>query len=114
VKAIEHYRSVLAKNPSTVGNRARLVSSIHNNLGLLLLQMGLEAPGVEHFHKAVQLFPRSLNAHLNLGNVAFSNGRYSDAIAEYEIARSLNPGNPRVEQRLARARQRAGAQRPSP
>jgi tetratricopeptide (TPR) repeat protein len=114
VQAIEHYRSVLARKPSTVGNRARLVSSIHNNLGMLLLQMGLEAPGVEHFKEAVRIFPRALNAHLNLGNVALRKGRYSEAVAEYEIARSLSPGNPRVELRLERARRSAHAERPSP
>jgi tetratricopeptide (TPR) repeat protein len=113
-KAIEHYRSVLAKNPSTVGTRAVPVSSIHNNLGMLLLQVGFVAESVEHFRKAVQIFPRNVNAHLNLGNVAFRNGRYSEAIAEYEIARSLRPGNRAVEQRLERARQSARAQRPSP
>ncbi|MBN1605793.1 MAG: tetratricopeptide repeat protein [Polyangiaceae bacterium] len=113
-KAIEHYRSVLAKHPSTVGTRARSVSSIHNNLGLLLLRFGFEAEAVEHFREAVRLFPRSLNAHLNLGNVAFSHGRYSDAIAEYQIALSLSPGTRGIEQRLERARQSARAQRASP
>jgi Flp pilus assembly protein TadD len=113
VKAIEHYRSVLARNPSTVGIRARSVSSIHNNLGMLLLQVGLEAAAVEHFREAARIFPRSLNAHLNLGRVAFNSGRYSDAIAEYEIALSLSPGSRGIEQYLERARQSARAQRRS-
>jgi protein O-mannosyl-transferase len=119
-KAIDHYTAALAKNPSTVGSRARPVSSLHNNLGMLLVQTGRIAEGVEHFRKAVEIFPQSINGHLNLGNVAFAERRYLDAIAEYEIARSFGPGYPAVEQRLERARQRArqalpdgNAQRPS-
>ena len=112
-KAMEHYQSVLARNPSTVGSRARDVASIHNNLGMLFLQIGFEPGAVEHFRKAVQIFPRSLNAHLNLGNLALRHGRYAEAIAEYEIAASLSPGSRGIEQRLARARQGAHAQGPS-
>ena len=103
-KAIDHYSSALAKNPSSVGTRARRVSSLHNNLGMVLLQVGREAEGIEHFRKAVEIFPRSVNAHLNLGNIAFRDKRYLDAIAEYKIAQALIPGTPAIEERLARAR----------
>jgi protein O-mannosyl-transferase len=106
-RAIEHYSAALAKNPSIVGTRAKLVSSLHNNLGMLLLQTGRQAEGVDHFRKAVEIFPRSVNGHLNLGNVAFAERRYLDAIAEFEIAESLSPRNPAVEQRLANARRSA-------
>ncbi|HEY5284722.1 MAG TPA: tetratricopeptide repeat protein [Polyangia bacterium] len=104
-RAIDQYRSALAKHPSTVGTRARLVSSLHNNLGMVLVRVGREAEGVAHFHKALEIFPPSVNAHLNLGNLAFENGRYVDALAEYQAAQALNPGYPAVEQRVERARQ---------
>jgi len=113
-KAIELYTKVLAKNPSTVGARAKLVSSIHNNLGMLLLQVGRRRQGIEHIRKAVELFPRSVNGHLNLGNVAMDERRYSDAVSEYEMAQSLSPGNPAIERRLDRARQMAKWQRGAP
>jgi len=106
-KAIDFYSSVLAQNPSSVGSRARLVSSLHNNLGMLLMQAGREDESIEHFRKAVAIFPQSFNGHLNLGNAALANGQYLDAIGEYEIAQSISPGNPMVETRLARARQSA-------
>ena len=102
--AIDHYHAVIARNPSTLGSRARSVASLHNNLGMLLLQIGREDEATEHFRTAVQMFPRSLNAHLNLGNVAMANGRYSDALAEFEKARELSPNNPGIEQRLGLAR----------
>jgi tetratricopeptide (TPR) repeat protein len=106
-KAMDHYAAALARNPSIVGTRARFVSSLHNNLGMLLLRLGRTAEAIEHFRKAIAIWPRSLNAHLNLGNIAFQDGRYLDAIAEYERAQALGPGLPAVELRLARARQAA-------
>ncbi len=112
-EAIDRYNAVLARNPSTVGTRAKEVSSIHNNLGTALYSVGRVGEAVEHYRKAVALFPRSLNAHLNLGNVAFEEERYADAIAEYEIAQAITPDNPAVEQRLARARQAARQLAPS-
>jgi tetratricopeptide (TPR) repeat protein len=88
---------------------------------MVLLRVGRGAEAIGHFRKAVAIFPRSLNAHLNLGNVAFDDQRYLDAVAEYEIAQALSPGTPPIEQRLERARQAARegmldgkAQRPSP
>ena len=109
-KAIDLYGEVLAKNPSTVGKRAKYVASVHNNLGMLLLQSGQRELGVGHFRKAVEIFPRSLNAHLNLGNLAFDEQRYADAVAEYQTALSVSPGNRGIEQRLEFARQRARQQ----
>jgi hypothetical protein len=106
-KAIELYDATLAKNPSVVGTRAKHVASLHNNLGMLLLQSGRHEAGVEHFREAVEIFPRSLNAHMNLGNVAFTEQRYPDAVTEYETALSLSPGDRGIAQRLELARQRA-------
>jgi protein O-mannosyl-transferase len=106
-KAIELYDAALAKNPSAVGTRAKHVASLHNNLGMLLLQAGRREVGVDHFRKAVEIFPRALNAHLNLGNLAFSEQRYTEAVAEYETALSLSPAERGIAQRLELARQRA-------
>lgn len=112
--AIEQYESALARNPSSTGTRARLVSALHNNLGNALAQVGRRAEAIEHLHKAVEIFPKSVNAHLNLGNVAFDDGRYADAIAEYERARAVTPDNPMVERRLARARAAASERTAQP
>jgi len=106
-RAIELYGAVLATNPSIAGTRAKPVASLHNNLGMLLLQSGRKEAGVGHLRKAVEIFPRSLNAHLNLGNVALDEQRYPDAVAEYQTALSLSPGDPGIVQRLELARQRA-------
>jgi hypothetical protein len=109
-RAIELYSAVLAKNPSRAGTRAKDVASLHNNLGMLLLQSGQREVGVGHLRRAVETFPRSLNAHLNLGNVAIAEQRYADAVAEYESALSLSPGDRGIEKRLELAQQRARQQ----
>jgi hypothetical protein len=109
-KAIELYSGVLAKDPSIAGTRAKYVASVHNNLGMLLLQSGQERAGVGHLRQAVEIFPRSLNAHLNLGNLALAEQRFTDAVAEYETALALSPDDRAIEQRLDTARRRAGQQ----
>ena len=106
-KSIDLYSAVLAKNPSVAGTRARYVASVHNNLGMLLLQSGNEEAGVGHLRQAIEIFPRSLNGHLNLGNVAFNEQRYAEAVAEYQTALALSPDDRGIEQRLEAARQRA-------
>lgn len=106
-KAVELYNLALAENPSVVGTRAKHVASLHNNLGMSLLQSGRKEVGIEHLRKAVEIFPRSLNAHMNLGNLAFTEQRYTEAVAEYETALSLSPGDRVIVQRLELARQRA-------
>jgi protein O-mannosyl-transferase len=106
-RAIELYRSALMSNPSAAGARAKNVAALHNNLGLLLLQSGNRSAAVEHFREAVEIFPRSLNAHLNLGNVAFDDRRYGDAVDEYNTALSITPGSRSIEQRLELARRGA-------
>lgn len=109
--AIEHYQTAIAKNPNSLGTRARSVASLHNNLGTLLMQVGRKDEAAAHFRTAVQLFPRSLNAHLNLGNLAMAQQRYGEAIAEYEKARELNPDNPGIQNRLGLARKLEEARR---
>jgi tetratricopeptide (TPR) repeat protein len=74
---------------------------------MLLLQSGHQEVGVEHLRTAVEIFPRSLNAHMNLGNIAFTEQRYTEAVTEYETALSLSPGDRAIAQRLELARQRA-------
>jgi tetratricopeptide (TPR) repeat protein len=113
-KAIDHYRAALAKHPSTVGTRARYVSSLHNNLGMLLLETGQQAEGAEHFRRAIAVFPRSFNARMNLGNLALDQHRYADAIAEYEAAQALSPSHPLVRQRLELARRGAMSEPAAP
>jgi Flp pilus assembly protein TadD len=108
-RAIEVYTSALARNPSTVGTRAKPVASLHNNLGMALLQTGDEASAVSHFRQAVAIFPRSVNAHFNLARLAMANQRYQEATRELETVLSFDPGSVHIRQALEQARRLAAA-----
>jgi len=104
--AVDHYLSVLAQNPSFVGKRAPLISSIHNNLGMALHQVGRSKEGTEHFRKAVEVDPMSINGHTNLGRAALDEGRFSDAVTHYQTVLDLSPGNREIRRLLEIARRR--------
>lgn len=102
--AIDYYGSVLGKNPSTLGKRASFVASIHNNLGMVLHRVGRKAEGTQQFIKAVQVDPRSVDGHMNLGHAALNEGRFAEAANHYQAALVLNPGNPAIQRWLDLAR----------
>jgi len=102
--AIDHYLSVLGKNPSIAGKRAPFVSSIHNNLGMALCQVGRDSEGAEHFKKAIEVDPTSVNGHMNLGRFALKESRFADAATHYQAALALSPGNREIARFLEFAR----------
>ena len=104
--AIDHYLSVLAKEPSSVGKRAPLISSIHNNLGMALCQAGRDSEGAEQFKRAIEVDPTSINGHMNLGRFALKAGRFADAVIHYQAALALSPGNREISRFLEFARRR--------
>lgn len=108
-RAIQVYRSALARKPSTVGTRAKPVASLHNNLGMALLQTGDEASAVTCFRQAIAIFPRSPNAHLNLARVAMANQRYQEAAVELEAVLALDPSSAHIRQAVDQARALATA-----
>lgn len=60
---------------------------LHNNLGLAYGRKGERDKAMEHFTRSVG----EAGAHLNLGYVLNQQGRYDDAIREYEMALRLQP-----------------------
>jgi len=64
-------------------------SEAHNNLGVILIQLGDFKQGCEHLIKAAQLNPRDKDIVLNFGDIMTSNNRplatfkaYSDFLRE--------------------------------
>lgn len=105
--AIDHYDRALARHRTVAGKRAPLLASIHNNLGMALHQVGRHAEGTAHFRDAVEVDSRSVNGHINLGNAAFNDRRYLEAVGEYEYALALDPSDRSLAQQLMRARRAA-------
>jgi tetratricopeptide (TPR) repeat protein len=63
----------------------------HNNLGLLLSQIGQKDEAIVHLHRAVELHPDSAETHNNLGRVLVEKGELDGAIAHLERALAIEP-----------------------
>ena len=64
-----------------------------NNLGASLLQQGKLEEAVAEFRKAVELDPKYVAAHLNLGYAHDRHGQTEEAVAQYRKVVDLEPGN---------------------
>jgi tetratricopeptide (TPR) repeat protein len=63
----------------------------HNNLGLLLMNMGRPDEALAHFLKALELNPSYGDAHYNLGVLLEKMGRIEEDMAHYQKALEINP-----------------------
>ncbi|MFV2000064.1 MAG: tetratricopeptide repeat protein [Acidimicrobiia bacterium] len=48
---------------------------------------------VEAYERAIELDPRHVDAHINLGRILHAAGRFADAIEQYSIAVTVEPAN---------------------
>src|SRR5215472_16131071 len=84
-------------------------------VGLMLLIPGAafcqtdsrDVSAVEAYRTELKLHPDDAAAHVNLGVALAHLGRYDEAIAEYEAAQKLLPGDPRIALNEALAYERA-------
>ncbi|HZS04131.1 MAG TPA: tetratricopeptide repeat protein [Blastocatellia bacterium] len=77
---------------------------LHNNLGLAYGRRGEHKKALEHFARSVG----EAGAHLNLGYVLNQQGRYEEAIREYEAALRLQPQSPTALSSLVPLYERTG------
>ena len=61
------------------------------NLGTALLQAGREDEATFQFQRALQINPRSAEAHYNLGTMLLHAGRADEAMARFRQALEINP-----------------------
>ncbi|HZQ54702.1 MAG TPA: tetratricopeptide repeat protein [Bryobacteraceae bacterium] len=71
-------------------------------------QAGDFAGAEKAWRGVIQLQPDSVAAHVNLGVVLVNLGHYDEAIAEYEAADRLLPGDPRIALNTALACEKSG------
>jgi tetratricopeptide (TPR) repeat protein len=88
-EAIGEYREALSLRPGYV--------EAHNNLGCALEDVPgeLEA-AVAEFRAALGAAPGFYQAHFNLANALKAEGRYPEAVAEYQEAVRLKPDDPTI------------------
>src|SRR5262245_14671224 len=66
--------------------------------GLKLVGEGKTEAAVESMHKALQIFPDYFDAHLQLGNIFLKADQFKEAIAELDLALTVNPNDERCYQ----------------
>jgi tetratricopeptide (TPR) repeat protein len=66
-------------------------AEVNRLVGNFLLHQGRADEAVEHFQKALALWPESANAHGGLGAALFQKGHMDEAIIEYQKALEIEP-----------------------
>ena len=66
--------------------------------GLKLVEEGKIEAAVESMQKAIKIFPKYFEAHLQLGNTFLKVNQFNEAIAELDLAREINPNDERAYQ----------------
>jgi len=63
----------------------------HNNLGLIFFGRGQVDEAIDHFRKALQIYPNYPEAHSNLGNALLQKGQLDEALAQFQEAVKIAP-----------------------
>ncbi len=84
--AVQAFKSSIALDPDAAyaANAARMMADTY-------VKMGDTESAIESLRTFVELSPSSDAAHVNLGQMLYSEERYDEALAEYEKAVELNP-----------------------
>lgn len=64
-----------------------------NNLGKVLMREGKEEAGVEHFFRAVAIYPNDPASNLNIALYEQKHGNLSDAIPHFKVAIAMSQDN---------------------
>ena len=79
------YRTTIARN-----DRSWMA---HNNLGIVLANMGRADEAMVHYQKALEIKPNHADAYYNLGHLLAKMGRTDEALAHYQKALELDPNH---------------------
>jgi tetratricopeptide (TPR) repeat protein len=76
---------------------------VHYNLGIALADSGKYVEAVDHYQKALEIWPASSDAHNNLGMALAGLGRIDEAVVHYQKALANKPGDADVYTNLGNA-----------
>jgi Flp pilus assembly protein TadD len=83
-------------------------STLYNNLGAALTELGKLDDAIQHFRKALELNPQFAEAYSNLGEALARKGAVKDAIVQFEKAVELDPQHADAQRNLGAALARTG------
>lgn len=78
-------------------------SDAHNDLGIVLMQMGKPAEAMQQYHEALRISPEYMWAHFNLGRALVQEGDLKGAVAHFRAAVQIEPDFAWGRERLATA-----------
>jgi tetratricopeptide (TPR) repeat protein len=99
-RAREHFRAAMRLD----SNFARSIPQSLNTMGNDRAVAGDHAAAIRHYRLALELDPAFADARSNLGVAYARQGMLREAIAEFEKALDLQPGDDVVRRNLAMAR----------
>jgi tetratricopeptide (TPR) repeat protein len=73
---------------------------LFNEYGFLLIKQNRIDEAIEKYKKTVSLAPNKSWTHNSLGNAYLLKGKYDEAIAEFNIALSINPDSEYAKEKL--------------
>ncbi|HEY1763488.1 MAG TPA: tetratricopeptide repeat protein [Opitutaceae bacterium] len=94
------YRETLRRSPGSW--------MAHDNLGQIEMKRGLVDIAIDHYRKAIDLFPDYAGTHDNLGVALLRKGQVAEATAQLEVAAQLDPLDPMPHDNLGLAFRREG------
>jgi superkiller protein 3 len=83
-------------------------SSLYNNLGVALTELGKLDDAVRHYRRALSLNPQFAEAYSNLGEALARKGDVKDAVIQFEKAVELDPEHADAQRNLGAALARTG------
>ncbi|OGS44844.1 MAG: hypothetical protein A2539_03705 [Elusimicrobia bacterium RIFOXYD2_FULL_34_15] len=86
-KAIEYFSKAADINPAIENGGA------YNNLGNIYFTIGNRAMAKENYIRAINVNPKLIDAHLNLGIAYYYDGKLKESVAEFEKVLQLEPKN---------------------
>jgi len=99
-KAIAMYKKSMKFNPGD--------ENVHNNLGNIYRDIGLDEEALKEFEKALKINPYLVEVHNNLGIFYINKGLYDQAIREYVLALEINPNLAGVHNNLGNVYRKKG------
>ena len=96
-KAVKAYKTMVSKNPKD--------HEIFFNLGHCYIGLDSLDKAYNHFDMAVKIHPQYAGAYYMKGNVSESQGKYFDALYNYEQALKMLPGDERILTAIERVKQ---------
>jgi len=94
------WRDTVTKNPTAW--------IAHNNLGIVLQNLGQKTNAVTQYKEALRLKPDYVEAHNNLGFALSQEGKIEEAIAQYEQALRIDPDDVEAHNNLGIALSQTG------